>query len=179
MKDSFKLILPNKKYIKSFARGLNEFRNEESNRVTDNQLKFFSSAKDFPNYIKKMNESRKGINLSPGRVMQTTYWAMRGDNFVGILKLRPKLNKMLLSRGGNIGYSVIPSQRKKGYATEMLKLGLGKAKKLGIKKVLITCLEKNVASRKVIEANGGILENKIKTEEGVLLRFWVKNSVEN
>lgn len=174
MKNKLKLILPNKKYVRSLVKGLDELR-EEGNMQTKSLFGIFHSAKDFPVLIKKIRTGRKGLNLPKGIVPQTVYFGVVGNKFVGILKLRHKLNKNLLQKGGHIGYSVMPSERCKGYATEMLKLGLQKAKKLGIEKVLVTCLEKNIASRKVIERNGGILENKIKIDEGALLRFWIKN----
>ena len=53
--------------------------------------------------------------------------------------------------GGLIGYSVRPSQRGKGYASEMLKLALDKFKNTNIENILITCKDFNIASKKVIE----------------------------
>ena len=131
-------------------------------------------APDFSSYNKRAVSNRKGINLESGRVPATLYWAVVGNKYVGRLDLRHKLTKHLKKFGGNIGYSVMPSERRKGYATEMLRLGLRKAKLMDIRKVLITCDENNIASRKVIEKNGGILENKIKAEGVYKLRFWVK-----
>lgn len=174
MKHKLKLILPDKKYISSFAKGMDEFRNEKKSRPTEDQIKLFKNIKDFPAYIKWVADNRQGINLGKGRVPQAVYWAMVGNKFVGVLKLRHCLNKHLRFMGGHIGYSVVPSERRRGYATEMLRLGLKKAKKLGIKKALLTCDENNIGSRKVIEKNGGLLENKVKFEGIWKLRFWIK-----
>ena len=176
MKTKLKLILPNKKYISSFARGMDEFRKDKTSRPTQDQLKLFRNIKDFPIYNNKMIDNRKGINLKKGWVPQTLYWAMVGNKFVGVVKLRHRLNKKLMTQGGHIGYSVVSSERRKGYATEMLHLALKKAKNLGIKKVLVTCDKNNIGSRKVIEANGGVLENKVKTDGVWKLRFWVLTS---
>ena len=60
---------------------------------------------------------------------------------------------------GLIGYSIRPSQRGKGYASEMLKLALEKFANTSIDNILITCKDFNLASKKVIEKNGGIFEN--------------------
>ncbi len=174
MRKKLKLILPNKKYVSSFAKGMEEFRSEKKkSRPTESTLKYFKSVKDFPVYQKKMTDDRKGTDLPKGRVPSTAYWAMVGNKFVGILKLRHRLNKKLLKMGGHIGYAVVPSERRKGYATQMLRLALKRAKALGIEKALLTCDQSNIVSRKVIEKNGGILLNKIKAEGVIKLRFWV------
>lgn len=57
-----------------------------------------------------------------------------------------------------------------GYGTSLLKLALKKAKRLGLKSIVLTCDERNVASRKIIERNGGILE-KIVRVPGELIKM--------
>jgi len=80
----------------------------------------------------------------------------------------------LLQAGGHIGCGVRKSERKKGYAKQMIKLALEKCKKLKIEKVLITCNEDNIASEKSIISCGGILED-IRTVDGKnYKRFWIK-----
>ena len=72
--------------------------------------------------------------------------------------------------GGHIGYSVAPGERRKGYASQMLKEALIKCRELGIDKVLITCTDNNEGSRKTILANGGIYESTVyEPEEKVSL----------
>jgi predicted acetyltransferase len=83
------------------------------------------------------------------------------------------LNSNLLISGGHIGYSVRPSERKKGYGKEILFLALQKCKKLGIAKILVTCDSKNIASEKVILANGGKLENCVPFDNRVIKRYWI------
>ena len=61
--------------------------------------------------------------------------------------------------GRALGYSVRPSERRKGYAKEMLRQNLENARRMGIKRVLITCVEENVASEKTIVANGGVFDH--------------------
>ena len=77
--------------------------------------------------------------------------------------------------GGHIGYSVAPGERRKGYASQMLKEALIKCRELGIDKVLITCTDNNEGSRKTILANGGIYESTVyEPEEKVSLeRYWI------
>jgi len=174
MKHKLKLILPNKKYATSYLKMEKEFRAEGS-KTASRGMDLFKSLKDFSLYNRKMINDRRGINLEKGRVPATLYWAVVGNKIVGRLDIRHRLNKNLRIIGGHIGYAVAPSERKKGYATEMLRLGLKKTKQLGIKKALITCDEGNIASRKVIEKNGGVLENKIKIKGVCKLRFWIRN----
>ena len=88
---------------------------------------------------------------------------------LGFLNLRLRLNDYLLEKGGHIGYSIRPSERGKGYAKESLRQGLQIAKEKNIHRVLVTCSIKNPASRVVILANGGQLEDiRHETE-----RYWI------
>ena len=75
--------------------------------------------------------------------------------------------------GGHIGYGIRPSARGKWYATEMLQLWLQEAKKLWIDRILITCDDDNIASAKVIEANGGILEKCMEKDGVKMRRYWI------
>ncbi|MDD2916995.1 MAG: GNAT family N-acetyltransferase [Candidatus Gracilibacteria bacterium] len=74
---------------------------------------------------------------------------------------------------GHIGYGIRPSERGQGYATEILKLSLLEAKKIGLDKILIACDDTNVASARVIEKNGGVFES-FNNEDGVKRRrYWI------
>lgn len=105
----------------------------------------------------------------PGFVPDTVLWFADGDAFIGRLSIRHELTEVLREVGGHIGYDVRPSARRRGHGTEMLRQALPMAHALGIDPALITCDVDNVASRRVIEANGGILED----ERHGKLRFWV------
>lgn len=81
-----------------------------------------------------------------------------------------------MTYGGLIGYSIRPSQRGNGYASKMLKLSLEKFKNTNIENVLITCKDFNIASKKVIEKNGGIFESICSNTDNKYnyLRYWIK-----
>ena len=148
-----KLIYPNKKYLQSYIEAGKEY---EQNNIT-------SFAFDYKNenVFKKFDNMRKGINLKPGRVPATTYWLIDKGEFIGELTLRHHLNESLLRYAGNIGYGIRCSKWRMGYGTKILELGLIKARKMGLDKVLITCDDDNLGSSGVIENNGGVLENII------------------
>lgn len=93
----------------------------------------------------------------------------RRSEFLGRIAIRHRLTPKLRQFGGHIGYDVVPTARGKGHARRMLGLALPVARKLGIDRALLTCGLDNIASQKVIEANGGILDENA-TER---LRFWI------
>ncbi len=85
------------------------------------------------------------------------------------------MTEHLMAVGGHIGYAIRASMRGKGYGNKILELAIPEAKKLGIDRVLVTCDVTNLASRKIIEKNRGILENQVRNPETGIdkLRFWI------
>ena len=112
-----------------------------------------------------------------GLVPATQYIYVResDDKIVGMLHIRHYFNAFLEQYGGHIGYSVAPSERRKGYASQMLQLSLPKCKELGIQRVLVTCLDDNEASRRTILKNGGKYESTVfEPNAGIYLqRYWI------
>ncbi|MBM7603383.1 putative acetyltransferase [Metabacillus crassostreae] len=131
---------------------------------------------NFDNMIQFLTNNEKGINLPTGWVPDSTYWLINEENrILGVVNIRHELTDFLLTRGGHIGYGIRPSERKKGYATKLLRLALEKTKKLGIKKVLVVCDEWNIGSYKTIKNNGGIEELDFVEDNGnVIKRFWIE-----
>lgn len=124
----------------------------------------------YTNWQRKLHED----TVPEGLVPATTYLAVdETDRLVGMIDIRHRLNDWLRNFGGHIGYSVAPHCRRQGHATAMLSLALDKCRELGLEGVLITCLDDNVGSAKTIEHNGGVLENMIDYEEGLLRRYWI------
>ena len=93
-----------------------------------------------------------------------------------LLQIRLERKGYLEQFGGNIGYCVRPSERRKGYAKQMLKEALVVCRQYGLKEVLITCLTDNIASEKTIQACGGVYESTVYDEQNYqrkLKRYWI------
>jgi predicted acetyltransferase len=131
---------------------------------------------DFDAMVQSLLESEKGINLAEGWVPDSTFWLINENNRVlGAVNIRHKLTERLKDRGGHIGYGIRPSERRKGYATKLLALSLGKVKGFGVEKALITCDEDNTGSLKTIINNGGVPDIDFIEEDGnVIKRFWIE-----
>lgn len=124
----------------------------------------------FVRYVRELGADARDDSPRPsGWVPATTRWWTDGPEYLGSITIRHRLTDRLREVGGHIGYDVRPSARRRGHATAMLRAALPVARALGIDTALITCDVDNVASRRVIEANGGVLED----ERAGKLRFWV------
>ncbi|HTW99086.1 MAG TPA: GNAT family N-acetyltransferase [Acidimicrobiales bacterium] len=130
----------------------------------------WGSAAGFGEYLGRLRADAEGVSLRPGRVGSTTFWWAEGGTYIGRIAVRHELNDWLLEVGGNIGYDVRPSARRRGHATAMLRAVLPEAQRLGVDPALVTCDVDNVASRKVIEHAGGVLEDERRGK----LRYWVR-----
>ncbi|WP_227394715.1 GNAT family N-acetyltransferase [Jeotgalibacillus aurantiacus] len=118
-----------------------------------------------------------GTNIPPGWVKASVFFLVdEKGRILGASHIRHDLTEDLLKVGGHVGYGVRPSERQKGYATEILKQSLVEVRKLGIKEVLVTCNDDNIGSAKAIEANGGVRDQDEIEEDGtVIRRYWIKD----
>lgn len=135
-----------------------------------------SKITDYNAFLKNLEIWKNQERIKPNYSPQTTFGVFNGKKLIGIFTLRHTLKGALIHHGGNIGYLVRPSERKKGYGKMLLKLSLEKAKELGLEKILATCRDDNIGSIKVIESNGGIYENDYcdKALGKIFKRYWIK-----
>ncbi len=166
-----KLVKPSIKYKKSFLSSFGSLYlfNYQDLNFTKKQI-----VSDFKLLLKALQNQSDKRTLPKKRVPSTTFWLVKGNSYLGTANIRHYLNKKLKIVGGHIGYEIKESERGKGYGNLILKLALKKAKKLGIKKALLTCDKSNIASKKIIENNGGKF---LKASKGVLgnkLRYWIE-----
>jgi predicted acetyltransferase len=98
-----------------------------------------------------------------------------GETVVGQISMRHRLNSDMAEFGGHIGYQVRPSYRARGLAKEMLRQVLRTPKAQEIGKLLLACSPDNIASNRVIRANGGVLEGTIFVERigHRTNRYWI------
>lgn len=130
---------------------------------------------DFPAMVQMFEDYSRGVNLREGFVPCSTYWLVREDNNVlGAVNIRHELNEYLRNFGGHIGYGIRPSERRKGYAREMLRLALQVVKGMGLARVLITCDKDNLGSAGTIRANGGVLDSESMHEGVPFQRYWIE-----
>jgi len=163
------LVLPSSRHRESYLDALVEFHAE--GRYLDR------SADTFDAFTARLNAMADPAQVEPGFVPQTTWWLVDRGVYLGRLALRHELNEALLLSAGHIGYEIRPSRRGEGLGRQILALGLEKARALGLRRVLLTCYDDNVASIRVIEGNGGVRDEDflIPRTGTVERRYWIEH----
>lgn len=170
-RDDIRLTIPHPRFRESFLDAMREF--EQAGEDPELPASVDVIGADFATYVERL----LFLSAHPVGMLvpQSPFWIIRGDTYVGRLDIRHALNERLRLFGGHIGYDIRPSMRRRGYGTRALALGLDKARTLGIERVLVTCSEHNIGSRKIIEANGGVLEDMVETpfRKELTCRYWI------
>jgi predicted acetyltransferase len=139
-------------------------------------LHYYEEGMPFSRYLDILAERERGDKLPPEHVPSTFLFAFVATRIVGRVSIRHTLNEFLERVGGHIGYVVVPEFRRRGYATEILRLALEiAAERLGLRRVLVTCDDDNIGSIRTIEKNGGILEDTVRVRgEKPTRRYWIE-----
>lgn len=112
----------------------------------------------FDAWLQNTNRNHHPETVRSDWAVATTFFAVRqsDEKLLGMIDVRHELSVPFLQEyGGHIGYAVRPSERRKGYATLMLKLALGYCRSLGIASAMLGCYTDNEASIRTIERCGG------------------------
>ena len=171
-----KLVKPHRKYYKLYKDMMDEW-NMEGSRIAPWPLHLkYHTLQYFNEMINRVQEVEAGKKLE-GYAASTTYWLYddKRNILIGASNLRHYLTKAGLETWGHIGYGIRPSERKKGFATQLLKLTLEEARIKNIDKVLLGAYVGNIASWKVMEKCGAELENiVIEDKTGLpIKRYWI------
>lgn len=164
------LARPHQRFQDSFIKAVQEFIDE--NQSVNWQPDILR--RRFDEYLTVLRQAE--TDPLAGMVPSSHFWLIiDGCRYAGDLDLRHCLNDSLRRYGGHIGYRIRPSERRKGYGALLCKLGIAEARKRGISDILITCDDDNYGSRKIIEANGGVLHDRIDNSRGALTRrYWIR-----
>ena len=136
------------------------FRKEFFDRgeSTINGSELLDQMDSYDEWLKSVTDNTSSESVNPEWVVTDTYFAIdETGRIAGIVDLRHELKGFLLDFG-NSGYSVRPSERRKGYATSMLGLIVERAKEIGLERLQLSVERTNEASIKTILKNGGIYE---------------------
>jgi predicted acetyltransferase len=168
--ETIRLIEPTVNFKEDFYALAEEFTAEGDDRYRD-------VITNFESFIQQCANEAAGLNLAPERVPQSTFWLVRNDRrILACSRVRHVLNAYLKEEVGQIGYDVRPSERRRGYGTQILRLTLDKARDIGLKRILITADTSNIGSWRVIEKNGGMLWSEAVSRETkeLLRKYWME-----
>ncbi|MBO5353079.1 MAG: GNAT family N-acetyltransferase [Lachnospiraceae bacterium] len=174
-KDNVILVRPDITYAEEIKSYREEMLLADSSMDGTGVLKRTENPLEWLNY----NKLRENPKTTPEDRVPATQFVLtdtESKRIYGMIQVRHHLNEYLRNFAGNIGYSVRPTERRKGYAIKMLKLALNYCREeLHLDKVLVSCLVENEPSRRTILACGGVFEEKVYEHiEGVWLeKYWI------
>lgn len=172
MKNTLQLVEPALRFENAYRRFLADYQ-ASGEKLVPFTLRFDCS--DFPKYLDQLWGFTQGIDVPEDFGAHSTFWLLTGDGEIsGAINIRHRLPEAMRKIGGHIGYGIAPKFRKQGYATAMLRLGLEKARDLGVDNALITCYKDNVGSAKVALNNGAIFDSEELIDGKWVQRYWIK-----
>ncbi len=172
--DTIKLVLPTEEYLDQVWAYRQECIDAGSSMDGCGPLRPSESKEQWLAHVRAYMDP---ATVPEGKVQATQFLAIRESDgkVVAMIQIRHYFNEYLEKYAGHIGYSTRPSERRKGYAKEMLRLALPFCQEIGLDRVLISCEPDNPGSRRTIIANGGVYENTVHEpgEDIDLERYWI------
>lgn len=174
--DKIILVKPTKEYEKQAI----EYKKEhfENGENVIHACSRWDKMDDYDEWIKLVQKNSNKETVDKNWTVDSDFFGIRelDGKIVGMIDIRHELNSdYLRNYAGNIGYGVRPSERRKGYATQMLTKALEYCKDvIGLDKVMIGCYKDNEPSRKTIINAGGVLEKEYEKDVETVQIYWIK-----
>ena len=157
-----KLIRPSKELKEKALAFKKEFFDNNESVINGSEL--LDNTDDYDQWLAAVTANTNPATVNPVWVLTDTFFAVDdNEKIVGIIDLRHELNDFLKDCG-HCGYSVRPSERRKGYATEMLRQLKIIAKDSGMKDLQLAVERSNESSVKTILKNDGVYERTFEFE---------------
>lgn len=177
LEDKIELVKPTKEYEQQMIEYKKEHFENGENAI--HACSKWDKMENYDEWLKALQEHSSFETIKDNWTVHTNFLGVRkSDNkVIGMIDIRHELiNDFLRNYAGHIGYGVRPTERRKGYVTQMLEQALEYCKKeLNLERVMLGCFKENEASRKTILNAGGILERECKTEDGEIAEvYWIK-----
>lgn len=163
--ESFRLVKPSEEYIQQISAYRNEFADCLDWMHGSGGLMHIEDPVQWLDHLQN-RENAETVFI---------YVRQSDGKIVGMINIRHTHTEPLNTFGGHVGYSVCPSERKKGYATGMLRAALPHCREIGLTRVLLTAGLENTGSRKTILKNGGIYEATVISPKHHIPveRYWI------
>ena len=172
--ETIQLVHPAKKHEAAVLEYIEEHFSNGENFLHGSSL--LIEMESYDAWLEHLAKQSDKTTVSSDWVVSTTLLAIRKSDqkILGTIDIRHELNDFLQAFGGHIGCGVRPSERRKGYATEILRLGLAYCQPLGLEKVMVACYKENSPSAQMIQKNGGVLEREFTHVDGKMVQvYWI------
>ena len=178
MREGMRFVFPTIDYKDKAIEYINEFYEFNSEINGSGSLDMFLKESTYEKWLEKLVYAMDIANMQENKVPDLTYFYVResDDKIVGMINIRLALNDFLRKEGGHIGYAVRPTERRKGFGTDMLAEGIKVCERMGIHEVLVSCDKENIASSGVIKNCGGVLKDEFysQTYDEILQMYIIK-----
>ena len=170
-----KFVMPCQEYEQKAMQYIQEFYDHASDINGTGGLDRFLKTSTYSEWLLKIANDLDVANIPQDRIPSYTYFYVREDDdkIIGMINIRLALTDFLREEIGHIGYSIRPTERRRGYGTQMLREALVFCQLIGLNDVIISCDKANIASAGVIKNCGGILDAEFYSEtfKEVLQRY--------